>query len=84
MSNKKLKKWEFWTFALSIILAIMAFVLALHMVWCAVYSKTLESIVSMGVCFLNMVAFCLTASVYETVSEELANRKIPCIYDILL
>ena len=83
MSNKKLRKWEFWTFALSIILAVVSFMLALHMVWCAVYSQTLESIVSMVVCFLNMGAFGLTASVSEAVSEELVNRKIPCIFDFL-
>lgn len=83
MSNKKLKKWEFLTLALSIMLAIMAFILALHMIWCAVYSKTPQAIVSMVACVVNMTAFCLTESAYEAVSKELDSRNILCIYDVL-
>ena len=83
MSNKKLKKWEVWTFTLSIMLAIMAFILALHMIWCTVYSKTPQAIVSMIGCILNMTAFCFTESAYEVISEEISKRNMPCIFDIL-
>ena len=84
MSNKKLKKWEFWTFVLSIITAIIAFILGLHMMWYAVYSRIPQTILTMIICIFDITAFCLTESVYEAISEELSERNIPCIYDILL
>ncbi len=68
---------------MSIITAIAAFILGLYMIWCAIYSRTLQAILTMIICIFNITAFCLTDSVYETISEELSERNIPCIYDIL-
>jgi hypothetical protein len=83
MSNKKLKQWELKTLLLSTISATMSFILALHMMWYAIHDEPTQAIWIAVASVCSIIASGLTDSLFESISEELSDREIPCIYDIL-
>lgn len=83
MSDKTLKKWEWKTLLLSTISAVLAFILALHMLWYAINYESTQAIWIAVASVFSIIAFGLTDSLFESISEELSDREIPCISDIL-